>query len=360
MTYYLGLISGTSMDGVDVALVDGRTQQFLGGLTRPYDREVQEQLRHLEKQPALLASQYCQLNTLLGRQFAQAALQLLSKQGIHPEQIEALGSHGQTICHNGHAEIPYTLQLGCPHTIAALTEITVVADFRTRDIVMGGQGAPLVPLYHQTLWGHCSDLAIVNIGGIANITLFPKQGEVIGYDMGPGNCLLDAWVLDQWGQAFDDQGRYAAQGQIIPRLLDNLLSESFLNAPYPKSLCKTSFSLPWLKNRLSSTDAPVDVQATLQRFTAEIIANSLQQHSQIRRLALCGGGVHNTGLFQSIQQLLPEITVMSTQDLGIDPDYLEAMTFAWLAQQNLLGTVFDLKSITGSKKPIRLGTVYWK
>lgn len=361
MTLYVGLMSGTSMDGVDAALVDVTTQRLLGGITRPYDQDVREQLYQLEAQPSVSPGQLCQLNTILGRQFAATALQLLETLGQAPEDIVAIGSHGQTICHDAEAEIPYTLQLGCPHTIADETGINVVADFRTRDLVVGGKGAPFAPLYHQALWGDQTDLAIVNIGGIANITLFPSQDEVMGYDIGPGNCLLDAWIKRQLGHAYDKDGAYAASGEIIPSLLSALCSDPYFDLPFPKSLCKSYFSLDWLQAFLREGYALQDIQATLLALTTSSIANAVAQHAHaIRRLAVCGGGVHNGALMQALQHAIPALKVMSTQALDVNPDFLEAMMFAWLAHQNLTATKLDLRTITGAQKQVLLGAVYWR
>jgi anhydro-N-acetylmuramic acid kinase len=354
-------MSGTSMDGVDAALVDVATHQLLGGITRPYDHDVRERLYQLESNSSMAPSELCQLNTRLGRQFAATALQLLETLNHSPQDIAAIGSHGQTICHDAQAAIPYTLQLGCPHTIAEATGINVVADFRTRDLIVGGKGAPFAPLYHQALWGDQTELAIVNIGGIANITLFPSQHEVIGYDTGPGNCLLDAWIKRQLGHPYDQDGAYAASGAIIPNLLTALGADPYFKLPFPKSLCKSYFSLDWLQPFLRQDYAGQDIQATLLALTASSIARAVAQHAHaIRRLAICGGGVHNGALMQALNHAIPNIKIMSTQALGINPDFLEAMMFAWLAHQNLSATQLDLRTITGAHKQVLLGAVYWK
>ncbi len=361
MTLYVGLMSGTSMDGVDAALVDVTTHRLLGGITRPYDFDVRERLYQLESQPAMLPSQLCQLNTILGHQFAATVLQLLETLGYAPEDIVAIGSHGQTICHDAQAAIPYTLQLGCPHTLAEATGISVVADFRTRDLVVGGKGAPFAPLYHQVLWGDQTDLAIVNIGGIANVTLFPSQDEAMGYDTGPGNCLLDAWIKRQLGRAYDKEGAYAASGVIIPNLLTALCLDPYFELPFPKSLCKSYFSLDWLQHFLKQDYAHQDIQATLLALTTSSIARAVGQHAHaIRRLAICGGGVHNLALMQALKQANPKLKVMSMQALDVNPDFLEAMMFAWLAHQNLTATKLDLRAITGAQKRVLLGVVYWR
>jgi anhydro-N-acetylmuramic acid kinase len=361
MSVYLGLMSGTSMDGIDAALVDVTTHRLLGGITYPYDQEVQAQLANIVAQPMVKPSTLCQLNTLLGRQFAAAALRLLTTLEVAAETVVAIGSHGQTICHDAQATIPYTLQLGCPHTIVEATGITVVADFRTRDLIVGGKGAPFAPLYHHALWGNHPDLAIVNIGGIANVTLFTEKGTTLGFDIGPGNCLLDAWIHQQLGQRYDDKGAYAASGQVITPLLKALLQDNYFKLQYPKSICNSYFSLEWLRRHLHTEYAPQDVQATLLALTAHLIATAIIEHAPgVERVAICGGGCHNLALLQAIQQALPGKVVMSTQALGVDPDYLEAMMIAWLAHQNMTATQLDLHHITGAKKQAILGSRYLK
>ena len=281
--------------------------------------------------------------------------------GLPASSIVAIGSHGQTICHDAEAEIPYSLQLGCGHTIAKITGIDVVADFRTRDLVLGGKGAPFAPLYHRVLWGNQSDLALVNIGGISNMTLFPSSDRCFGYDLGPGNCLMDAWVKRHTNQAYDDQGAYAASGQIIPELFNAMTADPYFKRAYPKSLCKSYFSLDWLQAFISSDYRPQDIQASLLALTIETIKQAvLAQKHQICRLAICGGGVHNNALLAGLSLALPEVQVMSTEALGIVPDFLEAMLFAWLAYQKISGNKLDLSAITGASTSACLGLLYPK
>lgn len=360
MSIYLGLMSGTSMDGIDAALLDVETQRFLGGLTRSYSAEIYDRLQSLIQAPKVTLEEIWQLNTLLGKEFADAANELLEQQAVDRQLITAIGSHGQTIRHAPLSSIPYTIQLACPHTIAELTGVTVVADFRTRDMVNGGEGAPLAPIYHQAILAQDDkSLAVVNMGGIANITFLSPDTSVYGYDIGPGNCLMDTWIQQQLGMQYDQNGDYAARGKVIPTLLQGLLEDKFFQLPYPKSVCKSYFSLQWLQQKLLKSYAPQDVQMTLLMLSARIIVDAIQASSRsIQMVAICGGGAHNQTLLRVLQSLLPQIEVLSTQALGVDPDYLEAMMFAWLAHQTLNRKHLDLRQITGAKKPAILGAIY--
>ena len=360
MSLYIGLMSGTSMDGIDAALVDVTTHTLLGGITKAYSAQAYDYIHQLITANTVTLPQIWQVNRLLGQEFAAAANTLLQQVGYEASAVTAIGSHGQTIIHDVTVAQPYTIQLACPHTIAEATGLPVVADFRTRDVVLGGQGAPFAPIYHQAVFGQSkSPLAVINIGGIANITVLPPTGNVTGYDLGPGNCLMDAWVQQTLGQAFDQEGRYAAQGTVIPELLDILLRDTYFQIPYPKSICKSYFSLAWLQPHLRSHYAPQDIQATLLALTARCMAQAIMTSPiPLERVALCGGGARNQALSTLLRQLLPNVLVLSTHDLGIDPDFLEAMMFAWLAHQTLSGTHVDMTQTTGANKPAILGAIY--
>ncbi|WP_019216959.1 anhydro-N-acetylmuramic acid kinase, partial [Legionella tunisiensis] len=304
--------------------------------------------------------QFSQLNTLLGREFARAALELMAKAKVSAKDIQAIGSHGQTLCHDAIADIPYTVQMGCAHTIAELTGIPVVADFRTRDLVVGGQGAPFAPLYHQALFkGQIYPLAIVNIGGIANMTYLANEHDLSGYDLGPGNCLMDAWIKKHLSQDYDKGGAWAARGHVIEPLLDALLTDTYFKRQQPKSIGKEYFSLDWLANYLQPGYQAVDVQATLLSFTTRAIVHELKAGNlSPKRLLLCGGGAHNTTLLNSLANLVPETRVESTAAININPDFIEAAMFAWLAEKTLNNTPVDLSQITGSTHLIILGVIY--
>ncbi len=348
------------MDGIDAVLVDLSTHAFIAGHMRPYSTDVKSCLNAVLSGELTDLKAFSQLNTLLGREFAKAALELMAKANVSSTAIKAIGSHGQTLCHDATADIPYTVQLACAHTIAELTGVTVVADFRTRDLIVGGQGAPFAPLYHQALFkGQEYPLAVINIGGIANISYLSNEFTVRGYDLGPGNCLMDAWIHYQLDQDYDKNGAWAASGKVIKPLLEKLLTDPYFNQKPPKSIGKEYFSLEWLATHLSPAYAPVDVQATLLMLTASVIVQELKKETKRPVRALfCGGGVHNRALLDLLAALLPEVQITSTQALGIDPDYVEAMMLAWLAEKTLTNTSLDLKPITGAKHATILGAIY--
>lgn len=360
MALYIGLMSGTSMDGIDAALVELPENKLICGITKKYSQELITLLNHVVANNHLNLSSICNLNSLIGREFAGAVADLLAKAHCSAADIVAIGSHGQTVCHDTTCAIPYTLQLGCGHTISSLTGIPVVADFRTRDLVNGGQGAPFAPLYHQKL---CADrtapIAVVNIGGISNISFITPNEATRGWDVGPGNCLMDAWINQHQGASYDADGCWAAQGQVLKPLLDDLLADPFFKLPLPKSIGKEYFSLAWLSSFLKAAYGTVDVQTTLTALTAYTIAQTcLNNPLKINELYLCGGGTHNLYLYQTLSTLLPEVKVLSIADIGVSPDYLEAMMFAWLAEQTIEHKPLDLSAITGSLKPAILGAIY--
>ena len=357
---FIGLMSGTSMDGIDAAITDLSSNSLIAGLTHPYSFEAKTKINALlNGEPSSLKT-YSQLNTLLGREFAQAAIKLLAHARIPAKAIQAIGSHGQTLEHDPSADIPYTVQLGCAHTIAELTGITVVADFRTRDLIVRGQGAPFAPIYHQALFkNHGYPLAIVNIGGIANVTYLINEQEVSGYDLGPGNCLMDAWIEKQQGYAYDKNGEWASSGQVIEPLLDRLLSDPYFKRQQPKSIGKEYFSLSWLERFLKNDYSPADIQATLLRLTAQSIAEGIKNDDKApTKLLVCGGGAHNLALLEALGKLLPEIKVQSTDSININPDFIEAQMFAWLAEKTLSQIPMDLRQITGSERATILGAIY--
>jgi anhydro-N-acetylmuramic acid kinase len=360
MSLYIGLMSGTSMDGIDAALINATTNQLLSGFTKKYSDDVKLRIDKILDGSDLSLASICQLDTLIGREFATAVNELLAQAKLSANDIKAIGSHGQTLCHNAKDAIPYTLQLGCAHTISTLTGITVVADFRTRDLVNGGQAAPFAPLYHHELFAKSHEhVAVVNIGGIANITLIHRDELTKGWDVGPGNCLMDAWINKHQGKAFDAEGEWARQGKMIPALLDELLADPFICQMAPKSIGKEYFSLAWLASYLKAEYRPEDVQKTLVAFTAKVIAQEVSKIEQpIKELFLCGGGAHNLLLQQILSDYLPHIAVKSSADAGVDPDYLEAMLFAWMAAQTINHKALDLRAITGSRQPAILGAIY--
>ena len=359
---YIGLMSGTSLDGMDVALVDfadGTNLLHSGHYQLPEQLRA-ELLRLSQSNSAISLEQFGQMETVLGQTFANAVNEFCQQNAVNPANIRAIGSHGQTVRHNPQGDLPYTLQMGDANIIAERTGITTVADFRRRDVAAGGQGAPLVPAFHHALFAKPnSTRAIVNIGGIANITLLAENGSVNGFDTGPGNGLMDAWCQKHWRIAYDDNGQKAALGQIDQPLLEQLLSEPWLQLPAPKSTGRDMFNLEWLAVHLQNLSlSPETVLRTLNTFTAKTIANALLASSQtIEDVFVCGGGVHNALLMQTLQSLLP-CSVQSTEVLGVDPDYVEAMAFAWLAKQCIDGKPGNVVNVTGAKGSRILGAIY--
>lgn len=361
-TLYIGLMSGTSLDGIDVALVDlNDGAKLVAKAHHPMPALLTAILLQMSQSNAALSlEQVGHLDTALGQAFADAVTAFIAKHGIDPRHVRAIGSHGQTVRHNPHGEQPFSLQLGDANIIAERTGITTVADFRRRDVAAGGQGAPLVPAFHRSLFpGAGENLAAINIGGIANITFLPASGPVTGFDTGPGNGLMDAWCQRHWQRAFDDNGAKAALGVVDGRLLERLLSDPWLQLPPPKSTGRDVFQLDWLDHQLQGFALPPEtVLRTLNAFTAHSIASAvLASIEPVDAVYVCGGGVHNALLMQNLQELLP-CTVNSTASVGVDPDYVEAMAFAWLAKQCLEGKPGNLVDVTGAKGPRILGAIY--
>ena len=365
--YYLGLISGTSADGIDAALVrfDGDATharpELAFGRTYPWDPALRARLVELGQRTAMLTlDEVGELDVRIGRAFAQAAKAAIEASGVATADIAAIGSHGQTLRHRAHGEIPFTLQLGDPSTIAERCGVRVVADFRRRDVAAGGHGAPLVPAFHAaTLHSDAEDRAALNLGGIANFTLLPASSSVRGFDTGPANGLMDAWCLRHSGQAYDTGGGFAAQGRIDEALLARLLDEPWFALPPPKSTGRDQFHLAWMESKLRGDEAPADVQATLLALSVRTIADALraaQPHTQ--RVIACGGGVHNPLLMAALAAAMPGSVVESSAMHGLDPDFVEAMAFAWLARETLAGRPGNLPAVTGAAGPRVLGAIY--
>jgi anhydro-N-acetylmuramic acid kinase len=301
------------------------------------------------------------LDVEIGQHFADAALHLLEHSGIPATAVRAIGSHGQTVRHRPTGEYPFTLQLGDPTTIAERCRIDVVADFRRADLAAGGQGAPLLPALHAMLLarpGHAR--VVLNLGGIANITVLGADGSVRGFDTGPANGLLDAWCLRHRGEPFDRDGALAASGRIDPELLDAMLADRYFALPPPKSTGREHFHLDWLATHAPlAALSPADVQATLLELTARSVASAIMQHApDAEEVLACGGGVHNGALMRRLDELLAPRALSSTAQHGIDPDFLEATAFAWLARQRLLGLPGNLPAVTGARGPRVLGAIY--
>jgi anhydro-N-acetylmuramic acid kinase len=364
---YLGLISGTSADGIDVALCsfDG-PPRLHAAITHPYPDELRKRILALAQGDGHIAlDELGALDVEIAQNFANAANVLLRKAGVAPTAIAALGSHGQTVRHRPLQKSPYTLQLGDANVIAELTGITTVADFRRRDIAAGGQGAPLAPAFHTAILAHDGQSRVVlNLGGIANITVIPADANapLRGFDTGPASCLLDAWAQQQLGTAYDANGALAAQGTPDRELLARLLAEPYFAAPPPKSTGREVFHMTWLQQHLQrSAVAPADVQATLVELTARSVADAIRaQAPAAREVLVCGGGVHNPVLMAAIAGELAPLPVASIARLGIDPDFVEAMLFAWLARERLaLRPAQNVYSVTGARAPRVLGAIYF-
>ena len=363
---YIGLMSGTSLDGVDIAIADFAhyPPRLLHCATWPYETGLRQQLREITINPTVSLDDLCQLDVELGQKYADIVNRTLEITGIEKTTVVAIGNHGQTIQHSPAGNMPYTLQIGDPNVIAARTGITCVGDFRRRDVALGGQGAPLAPAFHQFLFASDTiDRAIVNIGGISNITSLPASASpaVIGFDTGPGNTLLDYWSGKHQGTAYDDQGNWAATGSVISRLLDSMLSdEPYFQQLPPKSTGTEYFNSNWLSPYLTEAFNPADVQATLVELTVETIANGLRQLPvSATEFYICGGGVHNRYLLSRLQKLLPGCQIRSTSDLGLDPDYVEAVAFAWLARQTFNRQAGNLPGVTRASSETILGGIYF-
>jgi anhydro-N-acetylmuramic acid kinase len=364
---YLGLMSGTSMDGVDAAVVDlgGACPRLLATASRPYAQSLRDSIAALANGCDDELAAFARLDGVLGRLFAETALDAIDRARLTARDITAIGSHGQTIRHYPVNDPPSTLQIGDPNIIASVTGITTVADFRRRDMSVGGQGAPLAPAFHEVLFRHRGkNRVILNLGGIANITILPADGRlpVRGFDTGPANTLMDRWAARHLKQPMDDQGRWAASGRVDRHLLGRMLADPYFSQPPPKSTGIDHFDLAWLDAHLRRGKARIprkNVQATLCELTAITIVDAIRREApKTSEVIACGGGVHNLALMFRLQVLLDEISLKSTEDFGFPPDWIEAMTFAWLAQQTLAGKPGNLPSVTGAQRPVILGGIY--
>ena len=372
----IGLMSGTSLDGADGVLVDfsGEKLRVVAMATEPFTDSFRAELlalnspSHNELHRAALAAN--QLVAVYARVVADL-LQKSALQGISADQVQAIGAHGQTVRHQpcpasaGPAGTGYTVQLNNPALLAELTGLDVVADFRSRDVAAGGQGAPLVPAFHQQVFGRSdAGVAVLNLGGISNLSVLPPSGAplpVLGFDCGPGNVLMDAWSLQHTGQPFDAGGAWAATGRLIPALLTILLDEPYLSLPLPKSTGRDLFSLQWLTEKLQpfATARPEDIQNTLTEFTAmACTAGVVSYGKNSKELIVCGGGAFNSYLLQRLQAGLPFLRVSTSDMHGLPPLQVEASAFAWLARRMLARQPGNLPSATGAGGPRVLGALY--
>jgi len=361
--YYVGLMSGTSMDAIDAALVEFDSKANLK-LYREYpiDNSLRHQVRLINEKSDL--GHIADLDHELGHQFAKAVNDLLKEADISAEKVIAIGSHGQTILHKPDGTHKTSIQIADPNIICAETGITTVADFRRMDMAYGGQGAPLASAFHQYQFQQKGkSIIILNIGGIANITLLPNDNsKVIGFDTGPGNGLLDDWIQHNKGEEYDKDSAWANSGKENSELLEQLLSDNYFSLAPPKSTGREYFNLQWLKVYLSkhkSDTLPEDVQATLLKLSAMTICNAIQNVAkEYDEVLLCGGGAYNPAFLKLIQDSLPKIKVTTTADYGLTPDCIEAVTFAWLAKLRLENKTANIPDVTGAKKKVLLGGVY--
>ncbi len=367
MALHIGLISGTSADAVDAALVelDSDRIELVACHSETIPQTLSTTLRAVIDDARIDRSVFWQLDVQIGELFAAAAVNLLENAGVDASEVRAIGSHGQTVFHAPQAPYPTTVQIGDPNVIAERTGITTVADMRRRDLAAGGQGAPLAPAFHAAVFrSRECDRVVVNIGGIANLTLLPcDQGaEVIGFDTGPGNTLMDVWIERVRGARLDVDAAWARSGASHAKLLQALLGDAYFSLAPPKSTGRERFNLAWLDAVLAELGEEVaaqDVQRTLCELTAVSIAEAIAAHaSAAREVLVCGGGVHNPLIMERLDEHLSPIEVASTERVGFDPDWVEAAAFAWLAARTLDGKSGTLPSVTGAKRPAILGGIY--
>jgi anhydro-N-acetylmuramic acid kinase len=361
---FLGAISGTSVDGLDLALIEVEPDaiRIPAGRTYPLPDELRTALLELGQPGSDDLDSLGAADTALGRFIGNTALRFLGELGIEPDAIVAFGSHGQTVRHRPTGNHPFTLQIGDPNTIVELTGITTVADFRRRDMAAGGQGAPLVPPFHRALFGsQQEDRAVLNIGGIANLTLLPRNPArpVTGFDTGPGNGLMDAWIAERRNEPFDPDGAWGASGTIDETLLQQLCQDPFFRTPPPKSTGREYFNLPWLRRHAASAQvSDVDLQATLRALTARSVSEALERWgNSAERVIVCGGGRLNGALLRELRQRLGR-PVDTAEAHGVDGDSIEAAAFAWLAYRTISGAPGNDPAVTGARGARLLGAIY--
>ncbi len=356
---FVGLMSGTSLDGIDAVLARFDTSNvILANHFSPLPSALRAELKSLLQPGPDELNRCAEAAMVLSRCYAQSIAKLLDRAAISSDEVTAIGCHGQTVRHN--PQRGFTVQLCNGALLAELTGIQVVCDFRSRDVAAAGQGAPLVPAFHARFFAHpARSRVIVNIGGVANLTFLPKDAGVIGFDCGPGNALLDEWVGQSLGLGYDADGAWAAQGHVIPALLAALASNSFFVEPPPKSTGRELFNLDWVRPHLAPDYAAADVQTTLSELTALSIADAIHAFCPgIEEVYLCGGGASNRDLVRRLASRLGPLAVETTAALGLDPDWVEAGAFAWLARETLAGRPGNLPAVTGAKGSRVLGCIY--
>ncbi len=356
-------MSGTSMDGIDAVLVSfqNSTVKIHASHTTPYPDQIRHRLLAASQNQAE-PDELGELDTLVGTLFSEAAQEVIKKSGFDPARIRGIGSHGQTIRHQPSGKAPFSIQIGNPSLLAESTGISTIADFRRRDMAAGGQGAPLVPAFHKAFFSSDSEnRCILNLGGIANITWLPATPDLpaTGFDTGPANALMDAWCLDQTGLPFDSDGHWAKEGSVSQELLDDMLSDAYFSKVPPKSTGKERFNLDWVRTLVSRhPGVPAeDIQRTLLQLTVTSVVNQLPATADLR-VYVCGGGARNPLLMEELGKALPDARISLTSELGVDPQVVEPVAFAWLAKQALEGKPGNLPDVTGAVGPRILGAIY--
>jgi len=357
---YIGLMSGTSLDGVDAVLADlsGDKPRLIADIHLPLDAPLQRELLALNARGDDEIERAALAGNELAKCYAAAVVSVLAEAKTPASAVRAAGCHGQTVRHR--PEFGFTTQIGNPALLAELTGVRVVADFRSRDVAAGGQGAPLVPAFHAAVFADASeDRVALNLGGIANLSFLPHDGAVTGFDSGPGNCLLDLWAQRHLGKPHDADGGWAAAGKIITALLERLQQEPYFAAAPPKSTGRDLFNEAWLQGMLRGGEEPQAVQATLLEFTARSVADAIVRHcTSARRVIVCGGGAKNGALMRRLAQLAAPAMLETSDNHGIDPQLVEATAFAWLAKRALDGLPGNLPAVTGARGARVLGAVY--
>ena len=367
---YIGLMSGTSLDGIDAVLAkieNAGDTSLLGSISLAFSPELRKALLDLQSPGPNEIHRENQAANALALAYADAVKQLLTQNDLSPSDISAIGAHGQTIRHQADLanHLAYTHQTLNPALLAELTEIDVIADFRSRDLAAGGHGAPLVPAFHAQQFDADKNIAVLNLGGIANLTLLPKDTEVKGFDCGPGNMLMDAWIAEQQGHTFDENGTWASQGKVNQALLARMMTDSFFAKAPPKSTGRDDFHLEWLQKYIGAENInSEDVQATLMQLTVDSSLQAVLRYApQTQILIVCGGGARNTALLDLFKTRAKEIfknslDIMTSDMFGIDPQLVEGLAFAWLAWAHKEKRPANLPAVTGAKGPRILGACY--
>ncbi|MFT7559628.1 MAG: anhydro-N-acetylmuramic acid kinase [Flavobacteriales bacterium] len=361
---YIGLMSGTSADGIDAAVVEINDAglQLKDHFFLAFDSAIKSSIESLFCANADEINRLAKLDIILAKLYAECVSKLLEKTRLRPTDIRAIGSHGQTIRHQPPpSEHPFSLQIGDPNTLAELSGIDVVCDFRRRDIAAGGQGAPLAPCFHNFVFSDANEVrAVINIGGIANISILKPNSPLLGFDSGPGNGLMDAWINKHHCRHYDNNGEWARSGKVNHEFVNTLLADPYFSKGFPKSTGKEYFNLNWLEDYLDKNAQDLeneDIQASLCALTAQSIANEVLKF-KLNRVYICGGGVHNSFFVELLAASLPGVVIESTSSLGIDPDWVEAACFAWLAYQRLNTINMQQASVTGAHGSRILGGLY--